>query len=83
MAHKLTISLDNEVYQGLHETIGRGHISQFIQQLVRPYVIKKDLEAAYLQMSQDKQREIDADTWSENLIGDTHTPPQSTTKDNR
>ena len=70
MHQKLTISLDERVYQGLHEIIGRGKISQFIEQLVRPYVIKSDLEAAYLEMKNDRKRESEADSWSENFIGD-------------
>ncbi len=68
--HKLTITLDDQVYAGLHEVIGRGHISKFIEQLVKPYVIKKDLETAYKAMSQDSTREKEANEWSEALIGD-------------
>lgn len=70
MHQKLTVSLDDKVYQGLHEIIGRGRISQFIEQLVRPYVVKNDLESAYLEMKKDRHREAEADAWSENFIGD-------------
>lgn len=70
MSHKITISLHDEIYLGLHERIGRGRISQFIEQLVKPYVTKSDLEAAYREMSNDQEREAEADEWSEGLLGD-------------
>ena len=70
MHHKLTISLDYEVYQGLHNIIGRGKISQFIEQLIKPYVLKGDLESAYLEMKKNRKREAEADAWSENFIAD-------------
>ncbi len=70
MHHKLTISMDDEVYQGLHKMIGRGKISQFIEQLIRPYVLRTDLEKSYLEMKKDRYREIEAEAWSENFIGD-------------
>lgn len=35
MHKKLTISLAERVYEGLHERIGRGSISGFIEDLVR------------------------------------------------
>ncbi len=46
MQKKLTITVDERVYVGLH-TVGRGRISEFIRSLVRPYVIGNDLEVAY------------------------------------
>jgi predicted CopG family antitoxin len=70
MHHKLTISVDDEVYQGLHKIIGRGKISQFIEQLIRPYVLKTNLENAYLEMRNDRHREAEAEAWSENFIGE-------------
>jgi len=67
---KLTITLDQRVYQGLHEVVGRRRISRFIEDLVRPYVISADLEAAYKEMAQDKAREAEALEWTEAMIGD-------------
>ena len=43
MQKKLTITLDERVYEGLHKFIGRRKISQFIESLVRPHVIGADL----------------------------------------
>ncbi|MBC8183564.1 hypothetical protein H8E88_20925 [candidate division KSB1 bacterium] len=70
MQKKLTISIDEMVYLGLHEIIGKRRISKFIENLVRPYVIDKSLVNAYREMAKDDVREKDALEWSEGLIGD-------------
>jgi len=67
---KLTITIDEQVYQGLHSVIGRGRISRFIEDLVRPHVLYPNLEAAYQEMAQDEQREAEALEWAEATIGD-------------
>ena len=43
---KLTITVDEQVYEGLHQVVGRYRISRFIEDLVRPHVLAADLEAA-------------------------------------
>ncbi len=70
MRKKLTITVDERVYEGLHKIVGRRRISRFIEDLVRPYVLRQDLEAAYQQMGQDEVREAEALEWSEATIGD-------------
>jgi predicted CopG family antitoxin len=60
MQKKLTITVDEEVYEGLHKTIGPRKISRFIQEIVRPHVVRPDLEAAYAEMAKDKRREQEA-----------------------
>jgi len=70
MHKKLTITIDEKVYAGLYATVGQGKISQFIENLVKPHVIRQNLELAYQQMAQDEERERDASDWSEGLIGD-------------
>lgn len=70
MVKKLTITLPEEVYQGLHQVIGRGNISQFIESLVRPHILEKELEAAYYQMAEDEERETEAFEWAEALVED-------------
>ncbi len=70
MQKKLTISIDEQVYKGLHAVIGRRRISHFIEDLVRPYVINRELEAAYKQMAQDEEREAEALEWAEATVGD-------------
>jgi predicted CopG family antitoxin len=68
---KLTISIDEQVYDGLYKVVGKGAISQFIEDLVRPHVIEDELDAAYKLMAKDKERETEALAWAEGLIGDT------------
>ena len=70
MQKKLTITVDERVYDGLHTVIGPRRISKFIESLVRPYVIPKDLEVAYQQMAQEEAREGEALEWAEATAGD-------------
>ncbi len=70
MQKKLTITIDEEVYHGLYETVGPRRISRFIEELVRPYVVNTDLDAAYADMAADEEREAEAYEWTETLIGD-------------
>ena len=70
MQKKLTISIDETIYSGLYDKIGKGKISKFIEDLVRPYVTERALEKAYLDLSKDAERENEAPEWSENLITD-------------
>ena len=43
MQKKLTISLDEQVYEGLQSVVGQENISRFIEDLVRPHVIASDV----------------------------------------
>lgn len=70
MQKKLTITIDEDVYEGLRTVIGPGKISRFIEELVRPYVQKDDMYAAYQEMAADQIRESDALEWAEGTIGD-------------
>ena len=70
MTRKLTITVSEAVYEGLHKTIGPRRISQFIEKLARPHVVPRDIEAAYRDMAADQAREQEALEWSEGLIAD-------------
>ena len=70
MQKKLTITLQERVYKGLHEVIGRRKISKFIETLVRPHVLGKDLEQGYKEMAEDEAHEAEALEWSEATVGD-------------
>ena len=74
MQKKLTITVSEEVYDGLHRVIGPRRISRFIESLVRPHVVETDLEAAYREMAADAKREAEALEWSEAFIGETLEP---------
>jgi hypothetical protein len=70
MQKKLTVTIDEEVYEGLRTVIGPRKISRFIEDLVRPHVVKKDMYAAYKKMADDQIRESEALEWAEGTIGD-------------
>ncbi len=70
MQKKLTLTIDEEVYKGLHKVIGQRKISRFIEEIVRPHVLKKDMYSAYKEMAADKTRESEAFEWAEGTIGD-------------
>jgi hypothetical protein len=70
MQKKLTITLDERVYDGLHKVVGRRRISRFLESLARPYVMRRDLEAAYRQMAREEAREAEALEWAEATVGD-------------
>jgi hypothetical protein len=67
---KLTITLDERVYAGLHAVVGRRRISRFIETLVRPHVMDEELDRAYAQIAQVESREAEALEWSEGILGD-------------
>ncbi len=71
MQKKLTITVDEAVYKSLHKNIGPRKISKFVEELVRPHVVRPNLEMAYSQMSKDKKRESEALEWAEATFKDT------------
>jgi hypothetical protein len=72
---KLTITVDAEVYDGLHTVIGRRRISRFLNDLARPHVVGRELLAGYAAMAADEARETEAEEWIEGLVGDVATEP--------
>jgi len=67
---KLTITIDEEVYEGLHKIIGPRKISRFVQEIVRPHVVRPNLEAAYAEMAKDERREKESEEWAEVTLRD-------------
>nr|WP_294511365.1 hypothetical protein [uncultured Rhodopila sp.] len=76
MPKKLTITVDAEVYDGLHTVIGRRRISRFLNDLARPHVVGHDLSAGYAAMAADEAREAEADAWSEALLAEVADEPK-------
>jgi predicted CopG family antitoxin len=70
MSKKLTITVDDDVYEGLHQVIGRRRISRFLNDMARPHVIPRDLVEGYRAMAADEEYEREAQEWVENLAGD-------------
>ena len=57
MHKKMTISLDEAVYEGLYRTVGKRKMSQFIEDLLRPHVLDTSLDAGYKAMASEAERE--------------------------
>ena len=71
MQRKLTITLSDAVYRGLHHRVGRGEISRFIEDLVRPHVVMDDeLEVLYREAARDEEAEREALEWVEADLGE-------------
>jgi hypothetical protein len=69
---KLTISIDDTVYNGLHAMLGRGKIGRFLEGLARPYVVKDRLSECYARMAADADREAEAREWVDEFADDPH-----------
>ena len=70
MQKKLTLTIDKDVYDGLRRVIGPRKISHFVEDLVRPHVLKQDLYDGYRAMAADCVRESEALEWVETTCGD-------------
>ena len=70
MQKKMTISLNEVVYDELCRVVGRGNISKFIENLIKPQLRPNDLDAAYSEMAADSVREQEALEWSNAVVGD-------------
>jgi len=57
---KLTITVDEDVYEGLHAVIGPRRISRFLNDLARQHVVAKTLAESYAAMAADEARETEA-----------------------
>jgi predicted CopG family antitoxin len=76
VSKKLTITVDDEVYTGLHSVIGRRRISRFLNDLARPHVLQAELAEGYKAMAADEEREREAAEWVENLTADIADEPR-------
>ncbi len=65
MRKKLTLTVDEQVYEGLYRVAGRRNISSFIESIIRPYLVYDDLDAGYRRMAADAEREAAAVEWVE------------------
>ncbi len=72
---KLTITVEADVYEGLHSVVGRRRISRFLNDLARPHVVSPRLAAGYAEMAADEERETLAKEWGEGLLSDVADEP--------
>jgi predicted CopG family antitoxin len=70
MHKRMTITLDEAVYEGLNRRVGKRRMSQFIEDLLRPHVVDTSLDEGYREMAADQEREAEALEWCNALAGD-------------
>jgi predicted CopG family antitoxin len=72
MQRRLTVTISDDVYRGLHDQIGRGQISRFIEDLVRPHLTSEgSLDHLYREAGHYSEAEREASDWLEaDLDGD-------------
>ncbi len=80
MSKRMTLYFhDEKIYNALITTIGRGNISNFIENLVRPILLKDDTDnevlRGYQMMAKDEDRETKAQEWVNGCIGDVGNEP--------
>ncbi len=71
MHKRMTITLDEAVYDGLYRIVGKRRISQFIEDVLRPHVSDTALDDGYRAMASDTARECEAQDWIDALANDT------------
>jgi hypothetical protein len=70
---KLTITVSDEVYRGLHRRVGRRKISRLIDGLAREHLRGKPLAQEYGEAAADEAAEREASDWIEAGAGETLT----------
>ena len=77
MQRKLTITVSEEVYDGLYAKVGPRKIGKFLEGLARPHVVDDGGEAlarAYAEGAADEEAEREALEWIESNLGETLPP---------
>ena len=70
MTKQLTVTLNEDIYEGLHRLAGPTGVGRFIEALVRPRLPASTLDSDYEQMAADESREAAASEWVEATVGD-------------
>ena len=70
MRKRMTITLDEAVYEALCRTVGKQHRGKFIENLLRPQVMNTSLDEGYRAMAADKTRETEALEWCNGIAQD-------------
>ena len=70
MHKRMTITLEESVYQGLIRIVAPRRRSQFIENAIRPLVSEEDIEADYAALAADERQNVEAREWMNGLIGD-------------
>lgn len=68
MQKKLTIMIEEDVYDGLYRVVGPRKMGKFIERIIRPHVVRENLDSAYQAMAEDEARETEALEWAEGTL---------------
>jgi hypothetical protein len=61
---------DEQLWSDFTHLVGRGNVSKWIENMIRPVVDKSDLANAYKMMAEDDAREKEAQEWLSATSGD-------------
>jgi hypothetical protein len=71
MSKRVNLYIQDEVlWEHFTLLVGRGNVSKWIENYIRPFVDKSDLASSYKMMAQDKDRENEAQEWINGTFGD-------------
>jgi hypothetical protein len=70
VSRKLTILLDDRIYDRLHAAAGKRRVGRFVEQLVRDRLPDENLDGAYAALAAEEEREAEALEWAEATLGD-------------
>ena len=76
MRKKLTITIDERIYDGLYRVAGRRRISRLIESLVRSHLGEGNLDVAYRQMAREEAREAEALEWADAVLDSSDITPR-------
>ena len=76
MRKKLTITIDERIYDGLYRVAGRRRISRLIESLVRSHLGEGNLDLAYRQMAREEAREAEALEWADAVLDSSDITPR-------
>lgn len=71
MSKRVNLYIQDEIlWENFSKLVGRGNISKWIENMIRPLVDKSSLANSYKAMARDKEREQEANEWINGTFGD-------------
>lgn len=71
MSKRVNLYIQDEIlWENFTNLVGRGNVSKWIENMIKPLVDKSSLANSYKSMSKDKEREQEANDWVSGTFGD-------------
>ena len=71
MSKRVNLYIQDEVlWENFTNLVGRGNISKWIENMIKPLVDKSNLANSYKDMAKDKEREEEANDWVNGTFAD-------------